>query len=68
MTENFQILDKYDGNSYGLILVRDIHQSIGLKFLNGALDFIWNEVQVTMVGMGYWNDIIIYDYQWYRSM
>ena len=68
MTENFHIFDKYDGNSYGLILVKDIHHIIGLKVLNGALDFIWNEVKVKMVDMEYWNNTMIYDYQWYRSM
>ena len=63
MTENFHIFDKYDGNSYGLILVRDIHQNIGLKVFNGDLYFICNEVKVKMVDMGYWNDTMIYDYQ-----
>ena len=53
MAAFFHLFDKTDVTGYNLILGRYFKQKIGIEFLNGALYFSSNEVQISMVYMGY---------------
>ena len=60
--------DKPGGTQYLFIRGRSFYNILRMYILNGALDFIFRELQVTMVDMLYWNDTMIYDYQWHIFM
>ena len=68
VTEKFHLIDKTRGTRYDIVLGMGFQQGIGMDIMNGALDFRWDEVQVPMVDMGYWNDTTIDKYQWHRYM
>ena len=68
VTEKYQIFDKPDHTRYGFTLGRDFKQYIGLVNINSDLAFICNELQVTIVDIRYYNNTIIYCYQWNRAM
>ena len=63
----FHLFYKPDGIRYETILGRYYQKRIGAYVLNGDLYLIWYKVKVTMVGMGYWNNKIIGDYQRKRT-
>ena len=63
LTDNSQLFDKTDGIRYRLVIGRGLYQVIGLGIMNGSVYLIWNELQVPMVDMIYWNDTMIDNYQ-----
>ena len=68
VTTNFHFFDKPIGTGYDLILGGDFQKFVVLNILNGNLAIRWHEVQVIMVGMVYYNYIVINDYQWKISI
>ena len=67
VTVIFHFFDKPDATRYELILGSHFKHIIGIEILNGALYFIYHEIQATMVDMGYWNYNIIDDYKYHRA-
>ena len=49
VTKKFHLYDKLDGTRYEIIIERDFQKGIGMDILNGALDFIWNEIKEPML-------------------
>jgi hypothetical protein len=55
ITATFHMFDKRSNDKYDLILCRDLLQAIGLDIHYSSSTFRWNNISVTMVPSGYWN-------------
>jgi hypothetical protein len=55
INSQFHMFSKRAGDTYDVIISRDILLEIGLTICYNKVKFIWDEIQVDMVPRGHWN-------------
>ena len=52
---NFHLFKGSKNDKYDVIIGRDLMQALGIDILNSRRTFKWDDIEIPMMPMGYWN-------------